>query len=467
MSGTTSVPRVSFTDLGFVAPLESAIVTGLNADYDAAFGGGLNTDAATPAGQLIAATAAMLGDANDQEVALFNSVDPANASGRMQDAIARIYYLERNPAQSTVLQIVCGGGVGVVIPAGAQVVDGNNMIYVCTALSVIGVGGTVNAPFAALVSGPLAVPLTVAIYQVIPGWDTAVVSSGIVGNAVESRASFEAHRAASVAANGAGFLPAIAGAVSKVPGVIDYYVTENYTGAPVTVGGVSLAAHSLYVCVAGGASAAIARAIWTKKNPGCGYTGNISVVVEDSNSGYSPPFPVYTVTYQVPTAAPICFLVKISTGPAVPATAATLIQNAIIRAFNGEDGGTRARIGSAVYASRFYSAVASLGFWAQIVTIQIGTGAVPGATFTGSIAGSTLTVSSVTGTIVIGQFVFGLAVAPGTIITAGSGASWTVAVSQTVASEAMVSTAAAQNEITININQIPTLAALDVSVVLV
>ena len=55
--------------------------------------------------------------------------------------------------------------------------------------------------------------------------------------------------------------------------------------------------------------------------------------------------------------------------------------------------------------------------------------------FVGTISGTTLTVSSVTsGTIAIGQQINGVGVAWGTYITAGSGLSWTVSFSQTVAS---------------------------------
>ena len=56
------------------------------------------------------------------------------------------------------------------------------------------------------------------------------------------------------------------------------------------------------------------------------------------------------------------------------------------------------------------------------------------ATFVGSISGTTLTVASVSsGTIAIGQRIKGTGVASGTYITAGSGTSWTVSKSQTVA----------------------------------
>lgn len=67
-----------------------------------------------------------------------------------------------------------------------------------------------------------------------------------------------------------------------------------------------------------------------------------------------------------------------------------------------------------------------------------------GPTFTGSISGVTLTASAVTGTIAIGQVVYGAGVTAGTTITAGSGSTWTVSPSQTVASEAMGAASATQ-----------------------
>jgi hypothetical protein len=155
---------------------------------------------------------------------------------------------------------------------------------------------------------------------------------------------------------------------------LDAYVTENPTAAPVTIGGVVIAARSLFVSVIGGALADIALAIWRKKAPGCGYTGTTTVTVEDDNSGYSIPYPIYDVTFTVPAALPIKFLVTLATSVSVPADAEALIQAAIISAFAGNDGGPRAKIGTTVYASRFYSTVAMLGPWAQIISIKVGTG---------------------------------------------------------------------------------------------
>jgi hypothetical protein len=459
MSGTTSVPPVAFTDNGFVPPPEMNVVTGLDADFNAAFGGDLDTDASTPQGQLITSMAAILGQQNAMLCALFNGVDPARATGVLQDAIARIYYLYRDAAEPTVLQVSCSGLVGVVIPVGALVSDVNDqtVLFQCTGAGLIPPSGSITLQFASQEPGPVPVPSGIRIAQQIPNWNSAALISGIVGSFQEGRAAFEARRQATVAANGAGFLPAISGAVGKVAGVIDWYATENPTAAPVTIGGVSIAANSLYVCVAGGLDLAVATAIWTKKNPGCAYTGGTSVTVTDTNSGYSPPLPTYVVKFQRPTAEAICFAMTIVNSSAVPANALALIAAAINTAFLGQDNGPRARIGSEIFASRFYAGVAALGSWALIVSILVGTQASPTASTTGSIAGTALTVSSGTG-IAIGQFVYGVGVASGTIITAGAGTSWTVAVSQTVGSEAMVFVAANQNDVTMQINQIPTFA---------
>jgi len=60
------------------------------------------------------------------------------------------------------------------------------------------------------------------------------------------------------------------------------------------------------------------------------------------------------------------------------------------------------------------------------------------AIFTGSISGTTLTVSNIqSGTIAIGQVLYGVGVSQETVITGGSGSSWTVNLSQTVASTLM------------------------------
>ncbi|NML93812.1 baseplate J/gp47 family protein [Novosphingobium olei] len=376
----SNVPSPAFTTAGLTVPTESAIKEGLWADFQAAFGGNLNESDATPQGQLVTSLTAVIGAANDLLLSYVNLVDPARTSGRMQDAIGRIYYMERIAGQPTVVTCTCTGRAGTVIPdaALAQATDGR--LYQSLGAVTIPSGGTVSIDFASVDVGPIeCAPGTLTrIYRVVPGWDAITnPSAGVPGRNIETATEFEARRAGSVAANAAGSLPAVKGAVLAVDGVSDAYVTENATGSAVTIGGVSIAARSIYVCVSGGTDADVAKAIWSKKPPGCAMTGSTSVTVTDTSEGYSPPYPSYTVKLQRPTPKPIYFAVALADNGQVPADAEAQIRAAIAAAFAGQDGGPRARIGGKVYALRFVSAVAGLGTWAQVVSLQIGTTSSP------------------------------------------------------------------------------------------
>lgn len=448
----TNVPAVTFGPNGFQAPSPGDVLAGVQADINAAFGSTLSFAPSTPQGQLAATIAALIVNNNSIFTYYTNQVDPAYATGRMQDAIARIYFLERNPAEPTVLQIQCNGAQGVVIPLGTTVKDGSGNIYQSTAAGTITSLGNVTIAFAAVVAGPTPVPGSVSIYQAIPGWDSATVLSGVVGQNAESRSQFEARRLQSVAANSAGMVSSILGNVLKVAGVLDAYATENSSNSPATIGGVSLVANSIYVAVTGGLAADVAKAIWQKKAPGCAYNGNTTVTVTDLNPAYAPPQPTYQVTFQIPPALPILFAVKLTNSQQVPSDAVTQIQNAIISAFAGGDGGPRQRIGGTVYNSRYYPPIAALGAWAaQIISIQVGcTNDSDVVNFAGSISGTTLTVTTViSGVLAIGQTIsdalVSTAIPAGTTITGGSGLSWTISNSITLANASFTGTGAGTN----------------------
>lgn len=471
MAVVTNVPGLVLTDKGWVAPSEQDVLNGVQADIDIAFGGGVNPALNTPQGQIATSTTAIIGEVNDSVVLQFNQVDPAFASGRMQDAIGRIYFISRKPGQPTVVQAVCNGGQGVIIPAGAlaKAADGN--IYTCTDGGEIPASGNITLTFACNVQGPIPCPADSLsnIFRAIPGWDTINnPDDGVLGTDTESRAEFERRRAASVALNARGSLPSVLGAVLDVTNVLDAYVNENDTTAPITVRGVAFAAKSLYVAAVGGIDLAVATAMWSKKAPGCGYNGNTTVTVVDSNSGYSPPLPSYQVTFVRPSSLPILFAVVLQNNLQVPSDAVAQVQAAIMAAFAGADGGTRARIASTIYASRYYGPVAALGAWAQIISIQVGSSNIPLATFTGAIVGTTLTTSGVTGTIAIGQTLSdGLGdIITGTTIISGSGSSWQVSNTQTVSSRTMKGSKPTLALVDVNADQVPTINASNISVTL-
>lgn len=477
MSGS-SVPTIQFTSTGFVAPAQSDVLIGVQADMNAAFGGNLNPALNTPQGQLVSSETAIIGDCNNQFVYFTTQTDPNYAQGRMLDAIGQIYFLTRNSPEPTTVQATCSGAQGVVIPTGALAIDTAGNLYSCTTGGTIPLGGSITLSFACATNGPIACPAgsLTTIYQAIPGWDSITnAADGVIGSNVESDAAFRARRAASVAVNAISTNDAVLANVLAVPNVLDAYVTDNPTSSPVTIQGQTIAANALFVCVSGGAQADIATAIWKKKPPGIPMTGSTTATVTDTGSGYYVPYPTYTIKYQIAASLPILFAVTMKSGLEVPSNALSLVQAAIINAFAGGDGGLRARIGAYIFASRYYAPVATIGPWAQIVSILIGSPNTPTAVVTGSISGTTLTVTAVSsGVLAVGQYLFDTAphIALGTTITAlgtgtGGTGTYTVSISQTISSETINAVAPTLNDMLVNINQAPAIAANQITLTLV
>lgn len=368
----TNVPFPTFGDTGFTSPEELAILNGVLADFSAAFGGGMNVGISTPQGQLAMAFAAVIGSFNDLFVDFTNQVDPAYASGRMQDAIARIYFLSRLGATPTIVTATLSGATGVTIGVGSLAKATDGTIYTSLSTVTIPGSGNVDVQFAALTNGPIACPAGSlnTIYRTVPGWDSITnAADGLPGRDEETTADFEERRILSVAQNARGILPAVRGVVLGVPGVVDAYVTENDTGSSVVIGSQTIVAHSLYVCVEGGADQDVAEAIWLKKNPGCDYTGSTSVVVEDTNSGYVTP-PTYTVKFQRAASLVVDVEVTLANGVDVPSDVTAQIEAAVSAQF-----ATLAKIGQTLYASSFVCPVGALGSWARIVSVEVNGGA--------------------------------------------------------------------------------------------
>lgn len=371
----TNVPPIQFTDQGPVAPAESAILAGVQADFDAAFGGAVNPGLTTPQGQLSQSLTAIIGDKNSDILEIANQVDPDVATGRWQDAIGRIYFLNRIAASGTVVT-ACIGLVGADIPAGSVAQDVNGYLYSSTVAATIPSGGQIDVPFQCQTLGPIACPIGALsrIYTAAQGWDRVTnETAGTPGQLAESRAAFEARRRLSVAINSVNGVQSVYGAVLNVPNVLDAFVLDNPTGAVVQYGATNypLAAHSLFVSALGGDAAAIAQAIWSKKAPGCDYNGDTTYIVYDTS--YAPPQPQYVVRWVTPAPVQCFFTVTIQANDQLPADITQLIQQAIVSAFDGDDGGIAARIGSITYAGRYYAGVAATDPNVNIFSIALGT----------------------------------------------------------------------------------------------
>jgi len=382
---TTNVPQITWVNGSPVLPAELDILAGVQADINAAFGGGVNPSLQTPQGQIAMSETALIGNKNNEIAYIANQVNPSMASGIWQDAIGEIYFIYRIPGAGTVVSAVCNGAVGTVIPVGSVAQDTSGYLYSSTETVTIPASGSITVQFQNQTQGAIACAAGAlnTIYTAIAGWNTVNnPTAGTLGNLVESRAAFEARRSASVAGNAVNSLGSIYGSVSAVPNVIDCYVVDNPTNSTVSYGstGYSMAPHSITVSVAGGSSDAIAQAIWNKKPPGTSYNGNTSATVYDTN--YAEPYPSYTVTWLIPSSTPVYFAVQLKNNSQLPSNITQLVQNAIIQSFSGEDGGTAAGINQTTYSGRYYANVNAISPAVEILSILIGFTNIAGATHT-------------------------------------------------------------------------------------
>ncbi|MGN6312842.1 MAG: baseplate J/gp47 family protein [Rhodanobacteraceae bacterium] len=381
---TTAVPAIQFTPTGIVLPTDAAILSGVQSDQQKAFGANLSLSLSSPQGQLAQSLAAIVSDKNAQIAEIVNQVDPANAAGTMQDAIGAIYFMKRIAASGTLVSGTCNGLAGTVIPAGSIAQDTAGNQYSLLSAVTIGSSGSVIGQFQCLTTGPISCPIgtLTTIYKAISGWESVTnATAGVPGVNEESRADFELRRQNSVGVNALNSIQSVLAAVLAVPNVLDAYVTDNSTNATVNTGATNypILANSIYVAVSGGDPAAVAQAIWSKKSLGCQYNGSTSYTYTDDSTDVLP-YPTYTVKWVTPTSVPVYFSVDIVNNSSLPSNITELVQDAILAAFNGQDGGSRARIGSTLYAGRYFAGIFAIGSSVELLSIGIGTAANPTAT---------------------------------------------------------------------------------------
>lgn len=364
---------------GPVMPDSAAVLEAVQGDWRAALGDNLNVNPATPQGQLMASQAAAIQDKNAQLLYLASQFNPEQAEGIYQDALAKVYFLERNPARSTVVAIACMGLPGTVI-RGSDSSDDPYQVsiggerFVCTRTDAIPQGGTVTLPFAAVNAGPIEVPAgaAVTIVQVVEGWDDASApQGGVTGQDVESRAAFERRRYQSVARNARSVAGAVYARVAELSGVLDCIVRQNRGDSPLVIDGVTLGPHSIYVGVLGGDDTAIAQAIYDSLSAGCDYNGDTSVVITDAVTGAKE-----TVTFTRLVDLAVGVRVTVRKNALLPSDVVKRVQDAILADFYGEyvsacdQQSLRVRAGEDLYASRFYPVILAQGV-TQLVSIEV------------------------------------------------------------------------------------------------
>lgn len=372
----SNVPPLEILPTGVVVPESVDIRQGILEDMNEAFGGDLDiVTPSTPQAYLADKLTDNIRDSNAAIAYMISQVDPATAEGRMQDGIGRIYFLDRKGATSSVVTALLTGQANTTVPAGSLAEDDNGNLWSLAGDVTFPIGGTANGQFACVTTGPiqLSIGALTRIAQLVPGWDAVTnLTPAIVGSNVESRADYELRRQLSVARGAHGTPAAIRAAVFSVDGVIDCFVYDNYTNSQILYGPTDypIPAHSVYVGVVGGLDDDIAAAIQSRKDAGCGMTGNTMVNVPDTD--YSYPQPVYVYQFNRPDSLPVKFLITLANTPGLPSNIEDLAKQSVIATLTGTNGAQRARMGGQIFASSYYGPIASISNAVSIIGIKVG-----------------------------------------------------------------------------------------------
>lgn len=361
----TAVPDVTITENGLSVPDISDVLAGRLTDMTTALGGGASQSLSSPQGQIAQSDTEIIAQEYDKLLCLFNQVNPDYSTGRFQDGIGRIYFMDRISAQGTVVTATCIGQVGTTIPAGSSAVDTSGYIYQSIDNAIIPAGGSVDVQFVNTTTGPIpcAAGALNQIYRAVSGWDSITnVSPGVVGVDVESRIAFETRRRQSVARNSRNQDASTLSALLATDGVLDAYVWSNRTSTTVNKGTTNfpVLGHSIYICVYGGTDSDVAEAIFNTYNPGANLNGDTTYTIYD-NVNYTAPYPSYDMQWQKATPTRVYFNVELDSSLNPPSDITQQVKTMIASVFNGGyEGIGKARIGSTINSGKYYAPVISI-----------------------------------------------------------------------------------------------------------
>lgn len=357
-----TIPSITITDQGIVAPSTQDVLNGMWALFLDAFGQDLNQSEDTPQGQLVVSLTAIIQDERDKMIQLMNQIDPQYSRGIWQDAIGELYFIDRQENTFSTAPILLEGLSGQVIPAGFQIGDQSGYIWQTTGAFIIDTSGSITGTVQCLTAGAIeAAPNTITnIIVALNGLDrVSNPAAATAGLETETRENFEIRRQESVSANAKNTDAATRGAIANLPSVVDVWVKSNPTDETVNFGATNypVIRNSILISVVGGTDYDIAWQALVKAGTGCSYNGNTEVTVYDNDT-----FPVDAPDYQIkflrPETKTIKYRIKIADISAMSYQDQQAMKNAILDSL--KTGKTRARIAQTIRAAQYIPVVAAV-----------------------------------------------------------------------------------------------------------
>lgn len=325
----------ALTSTGLTLATQAELVATLQAAFEAIYGADINLGSDTPDGQLLNIFVQMQLDAQDLMMQIYNMFDPDNAVGVVLDQRVAINGIERQGGSYTITNVTIVTsqsvnlyGLDQTTNAVFTVADNaGNLWNLITTVIATGVGTFSYAFQAAVIGAVLTVPNTIVVPVTIVLGITSINNPSTyttLGVNQESDANLKLRRQQSVSLSSQGYLAGLLAALENIPGVTFASVEENNTGI---TNGDLVPGHSIWVIVAGSAaSSAIANAIYTKRNAGCGMYGGTSYNITQIDGT------IFTVYYDVVVLQSLFIAFTVSglngtTAPNIAAITAGIVDN--------------------------------------------------------------------------------------------------------------------------------------------
>lgn len=295
---------LTMTSAGVVIPDTSVIREAIINDLEeTVFQQKIDTSQETVLGRMIEWMATCFAQVCGVTAWMSNQFNIKMASGTFLDAWADNFNMFRKLSSNSRVFCSLSGTNGTTIPQGSYISNTNGNLFTCDSDIVLDASGNGSGFFTAVESGPIpcAANTVNVIKSAISGWDTVNNSStGTVGSDTESDYSLR-NRILNNAFVGTGYVGTVTNALMQLDGVSNVLVLSNPKTTADTVNGITMPAHSIYVCVQGGDPDEIAKTIYSTKPIGAAYTNDgtnvVTRVINDEYSGQG-----ITVYFNTPVA---------------------------------------------------------------------------------------------------------------------------------------------------------------------
>ena len=270
-------------ETGLHLPTYADRLEALVSSFRAIFSAEYTLTESSPDYQLLSIFARALDDFSALLLALYSAGNPNYAAGRSLDLLLPVHGLRRRGATPSTVALTLRGTPGATLTEAPEALDAAGYFWCCqTAPLTLDGSGTLTVTAVCGTPGAVSAPAGSVSELVRPISGLASVTNltaASPGQDQESDASALARFRAAASAPSLAMAETLENALRSVPNVRACRVYVN-DGSAADAHGV--AAHSICAVVTGGASDAVARAIFAKKAPGIGTSGSVSQSVTDA-----------------------------------------------------------------------------------------------------------------------------------------------------------------------------------------